>query len=60
MAESLTSWLNRNRFRRSLKEEMPGILAEYFAAGINEDKELACVTGLDLEELQKLRREYES
>lgn len=60
MRESLAARLNRDRFRRSHKEEMPGILAEYFNAGMNEDRELACVTGLDLEQVHRLRREYES
>ena len=52
--------IDQAKARRRFGEDLKDILAEYFAGGIDEDVELARVMDLDLEEVRRLRREYES
>lgn len=42
-----------------IKEDMKDSLSEYFSTGVNEDEELAQALGCALEDIRRLREEYE-
>ncbi len=60
MGDTISRWINKLETSRRTKAEMKDILADYFSSGINEDRELARSMGLDLSEIQQLRREFEA
>jgi hypothetical protein len=60
MADTISRWINKLEASRRTQSEMKDILADYFSSGINEDQELARSMGLDLSEIDKMRREFEA
>lgn len=60
MVEPISRWINKLEASRRTQSEMKDILAEYFSSRINEDRELARSMGLDLSEIDQMRREFEA
>ena len=60
MVEPISRWINKLEASRRTRSEMKEILADYFSSGINEDRELARSMGLDLGEIDQMRREFEA
>jgi hypothetical protein len=60
MSETISRWLNKLETRRRSKLDMKDVWAEYFSSGINEDLELAQSMGVDLWEIEQMRREFEA
>ncbi|MFY9114367.1 MAG: hypothetical protein WAO23_03880 [Dethiobacteria bacterium] len=59
MVEELTRWANKIKERRRRKEEAPYILAEYFNGGFIFDEEVAGGLDITIDELKKLRSDYD-
>lgn len=59
MVEELTLWANKNKERRRRKEEAPYLLAEYFNGDFVFDEEVASGLDITINELKKLRSEYD-
>lgn len=60
MTDTISRWINKLEASRRTKSEMKDILADYFSSGINEDRELAGSMGLDISEIDQMRREFEA
>jgi hemerythrin len=57
---SLTKAINSLELKRNQKKEIYHSLADYFDDHFNFDEEISRSMGLTKEELEQLRREYES